>query len=75
MTIHRLTKLKVALLRSELPQWKIAAACEIEQNDLRRYATDQKPLPRAAARRLARYFGCEPEDLDGWVEVEIEDQK
>jgi hypothetical protein len=68
----RLTKLKIAILRSEEPHWRIAQSCDIDPSLLSRYATGERPLPRKALLSLARHFGCEPEDLDGWAEIDFE---
>jgi len=70
MPIERLTKLKIKLLESEVPQYQVAARCGMHPSQLSSYALGQTTIPIKHLRSLTKYFKCRQQDLQGWDEVE-----
>jgi hypothetical protein len=71
---ERLTRLKIYLLESDEPQYRIAASCGIHPSVLSKYALGQENMSIKHLRALCKYFKCRQSDLLGWDEVEWEVQ-
>lgn len=60
------TKIRRLLLASPVPQYQVAAACNIDPSTLTQYSLGNKNPRPQACRDLADYFGVEIEDILGW---------
>jgi hypothetical protein len=66
----QVTKLKIALLNEDVPQYMVAAKCEMHPSILSMYALGQRPIKRVHLHALTRYFNCRQSDLIGWEEID-----
>jgi transcriptional regulator with XRE-family HTH domain len=69
---ERITKLKILLLESDKPQYKIAADCGMHPSQLSAYALGQHRISIKHLRALAKYFRCSQQDIVGWEEIDYE---
>jgi hypothetical protein len=67
---ERLTKLKIKLLESDLPAYKIAGIIGMHPSTLSEYALGQKTMTIPHLRVLTKYFKCRQQDILGWDEIE-----
>jgi transcriptional regulator with XRE-family HTH domain len=70
--VEHLTKLKIKLLTNGESQRRVAAACDMGEAQLSKYALGQEPIRRHHVKALARYFNCRQTDIVGWAQVSAE---
>ena len=72
---YDITKLKVKLLESDLPQYQIAARMGMHPSTLSAYSLGKINLRGADLRRICRYFKCKQTDILGTVTFTIDGQE
>jgi transcriptional regulator with XRE-family HTH domain len=65
----RVTKLRIKVLATARPQYQVAALAGIHPSTFSRYVKGDAPILDKHLIALCDLFGCEPEDVMGWEEV------
>ncbi len=77
MATIQMTKLKAMLLSNTdengrpIPQHKVASLAGVNPTRLSEFATGRKPFDQRSLQLLCRYFGCDPNELAGWVQIDL----
>lgn len=67
-TVTNRTNLGRLILRSGLPQYKVAAYCDIAYSTFQKYVTAKEPIRPHHLRAICGYFHVDPEDVVGIAE-------
>lgn len=65
----RVTKLRIKVLSVPQPQYQVAALAGIHPSTFSRYVKGLQPILDKHLIALCDLFGCEPEELIGWEDV------
>jgi predicted transcriptional regulator len=63
----RLTKLRVKILSTPMPQYQIAGLAGIHPSIMSKYVRGEKPIIAKHLIILCDLFRCEAEEIIGWV--------
>lgn len=65
----RITKLRIKVLSVPQPQYQISALAGIHPSVMSQYVKGDKPIRDKHLIALCDLFGCEPDEIMGWEDV------
>jgi DNA-binding Xre family transcriptional regulator len=65
----RVTKLRIKVLSVPHPQYQVAALAGIHPSTMSMYVKGDKPILDKHLVALCDLFGCEPDEIVGWRDV------
>jgi hypothetical protein len=71
-TTVRITRVRVALLETNKPQYMTAAAAKIHPHTLSLYAQGKRNINRYHLERLSEVLNLPPEEIVGWVSYVVD---